>query len=112
MLKEKMNITIEVEVGFVKEENYYIAYCPALELSAYGKNIDEAKLSFKKEVEIFLEETHKRGTLEKYLLKNGWRLQQQPLPVYEPPKPDHDKISGFLKASEGIVRQNIQIPVY
>jgi hypothetical protein len=40
---------------------------------------------FDKEVHIFLAETHKRGTLEKYLLKNGWILQQIPELNYEPP---------------------------
>jgi len=86
ILKEKMNISIEIEVGFVKEEDYYVAYCHALELSAYGKSIAEARASFEKEVKIFLEETHKRGTLEKYLLQNGWRLQQLPSSVYKLPK--------------------------
>ena len=111
ILKEKRSLSIEIEVGFVKEEDYYVAYCPALELSAYGKSIEEAKSSFEKEVAIFLEETHKRGTLEKYLLQNGWRLQQQPSPVYEPPKMDTTKNPLLAKVSESLIRQNIQIPV-
>jgi hypothetical protein len=36
ILQEKMNLTINVEIVIVKEGKYYVAYCPYLELSAYG----------------------------------------------------------------------------
>lgn len=41
-----------------------------------------AKKDFEKVMDIFIEETVKDGNLEKYLLKNGWRLQQD---VYKQP---------------------------
>jgi hypothetical protein len=34
-LKEEMKITIEVDVAIIKEGDYFVAYCPALELSGY-----------------------------------------------------------------------------
>ena len=79
------NVIIDVLVG--KQGDYYVAYCPALELSSYGKTEDEAKGNFDIELDIFLGETEKRGTLEKILLKLGWCLKQSPLPTYLPPKP-------------------------
>jgi hypothetical protein len=108
VLKKNTEITIEVELAIVKEDDYYVAYCPALELSAYGNSIKKAKESFNKEVNIFIEETHKRGTLEKYLLKKGWTLQFK---NYEPPRTNFDTLDSFIKSQAHLVRQDIQIPV-
>jgi hypothetical protein len=33
-----MKTTVNVEVAIVKEEEYYVAYCPALEISSIGNN--------------------------------------------------------------------------
>jgi|WetSurSiteA1Bulk_404760.scaffolds.fasta_scaffold04480_4 predicted RNase H-like HicB family nuclease len=77
------NVVINVLVG--TQGDYYVAYCPALELSSYGKSEDEARKNFETELAVFIEETEKRGTLEKILLKLGWCLRQSPLPTYVPP---------------------------
>jgi predicted RNase H-like HicB family nuclease len=79
-----INVGIEVAVG--KQGDFYVAYCPALELSSYGKDEDEARKNFETEIAIFLEETEERGTLEKILLKLGWCLKGLPEPRYVPPK--------------------------
>jgi predicted RNase H-like HicB family nuclease len=73
---EKYNseIKMTVEIIVVKEDDFFVAYCPALELSGYGDTIEKAKKSFETEIKVFFEETHQRGTLERYLLKNGWSL--------------------------------------
>jgi predicted RNase H-like HicB family nuclease len=89
--KNFINVIVDVLVG--KQEDYYIAYCPALELSSYGKTEDQARKNFEVELEIFLEETEKRGTLEKLLLKLGWCLRQSPSPAYIPPKTPNYSIS-------------------
>jgi predicted RNase H-like HicB family nuclease len=111
ILKENLKFTINIEVVIVKEDDYYIAYSPALELSAYGDSIEKARQSFTEEVGIFIEETRKRGTLEKYLLKNGWRLQLLPKPIYEPPRQNLDQLSGLMKSKGRMIRQDIQFPV-
>jgi predicted RNase H-like HicB family nuclease len=107
--KSKMKTTVNVEVAIVKEEEYYVAYCPALELSAYGDTIKKAGKAFTEVMNIFLKETSKRGTLEKYLLKNGWKLQQQPVINYVPPKRDISLRFGGAKPN--FVHQQIAIPV-
>ena len=78
ILQGKMSLTIDIEIVIVEEDKYFVAYCPALELSSYGDSKEDALKAFHKEVDIFIKETTKRGTLEKYLLKNGWRLQKNP----------------------------------
>jgi hypothetical protein len=85
-IKKTMDsITVGVSVVIVQEEDQYIAFCPALQISSYGDDIKQAKKRFEKELEIFFEETSNRGTLEKYLLKLGWTLTQKPKPKYNPP---------------------------
>jgi len=85
-IKKTMDsITLGINFIIVQEENQFIAYCPALELSSYGDNMEQARKRFEEEIEIFFEETAHRGTLEKYLLKLGWTLTQKPKPKYDPP---------------------------
>lgn len=36
-------ITIKVGVYLFREDNVFIAYCPALDMSGYGENENEAK---------------------------------------------------------------------
>lgn len=78
-------IKLSVAVFLTKEGESYVAYCPALELSSYGDTIDDAKEGFEDALNIFVEETHKKGTLEKMLLHLGWTLRQKPIPIYDPP---------------------------
>jgi hypothetical protein len=111
ILQDNMKLTIEIEVVIVREDDYFVAYSPALELSAYGDTKDNAINSFMEEVDIFLEETRKQGTLEKYLLKNGWRLMQIPKPVYEPPRLNTGELFDVFKSGKEVTRQNVQIHV-
>ncbi|NJK86869.1 MAG: hypothetical protein HC906_13735 [Bacteroidales bacterium] len=59
-------VQVEIYAVIVKEDEYYVAYCPALELSSYAKTSKEARKRFEQEVQIFFEETSQRGTLENY----------------------------------------------
>ncbi|MEX8548002.1 MAG: hypothetical protein V5804_10420 [Mucilaginibacter sp.] len=49
------NSTFEVplEVQLIKDGNYIVSYCPALELSSYGDNEDDAKEGFEEALGIF-----------------------------------------------------------
>jgi hypothetical protein len=112
VVKSKSKLSIEVEIIIHKQDDYYVAYCPALELSAYSSTLEGAKKSFAEELNIFLEETTKRRTLNEYLLQNGWRLQRLPIPNYEPPKADLAKLFKLASAKNSIlIRQQFTIPV-
>lgn len=111
ILSEESKVKLEIEVVFVKEDKYYVAYCPALELSSYGYTIKEAKKNFEKEIGIFIEETKKRCSLEKYLLKRGWVLQQVPEMKYEPPRQVISNYLNIIKSSEHYTKENIAIPI-
>jgi hypothetical protein len=80
------NIELPLDLLFLQEGDYIIAYCPALELSAYGKNEKSAMMAFEDVVSIFIDETTEKGTLEKVLLHLGWRLQLKPVLEFLPPQ--------------------------
>jgi len=103
--RSKSQFKLNVEIIITKEDQYYVVYCPDLELSSYDETIPKAKASFYEEVSIFLEETHKKGTFEQYLLNNGWTLRQRPKYQYEPPKRSAKNYRGIIS------RQTINIPV-
>jgi hypothetical protein len=104
MAKEKLkNDFIEVKLAVIlfQEAGQYVSYCPALELSSYGDDEQEAKEAFEDALNIFIEETTRKGTLERELLKLGWRLQQHPKPSYKPPT-----LSSFRDKDGGLMKRN------
>jgi predicted RNase H-like HicB family nuclease len=111
IIHNKKKLTVEVEIVIVKEDDYFVAYCPTLELSAYGDSEEYAIKSFREEVDIFLEEAQKQGTLEKYLLKNGWRLVQVPQPIYEPPHLNTTELFDVFKSGKSVIRQDLKFSV-
>lgn len=105
--KTRNSVEVSIEILLVQEGEYFVAYCPALELSSYGKTEQKARKAFDEALEIFFEETDRLGTLEKFLLKQGWRLQQVPEPKYIPPK-IKNAFAGTLLRS---FKEPVKIPV-
>lgn len=97
ILKNHNRIKVSIEVVLGQEGEYTVAYCPALDFSSYGKNEVDAKKAFNEALEIFFEETNANGTLEKFLLKQGWQLQQIPEPKYIPPKNNQNYFGGTVR---------------
>lgn len=69
----QLNIKIEV----FKEDDLYVALCPSLNVSSFGKSIDEAKKSLVEAVEIFIEECSEMGTLDGVLEESGFTRKDQ-----------------------------------
>lgn len=76
---------IGVEVMLVKDGEYIVATCPALELSSFGKTVDEAKEAFHEALSLFMEDLVERQTLERALPDLGWTLRKRPTLEYRPP---------------------------
>ena len=66
-------LSVGVDILFLKEGKYVVAYAPALELSSYGRSAQAARRAFGEAVGIFLDATERKGTLERVLLKLGFR---------------------------------------
>lgn len=110
--KGKHGVTIELEVFFSKDEDLIVAYCPALELSSYGKNMIESKKAFNEVVDIFMEDTAQKGTLERVLLKLGWTLSVIPDFNFEPPRLDKKGYERITKDFISMRHTKVSIPAY
>lgn len=110
LLKSDSSIQVQVDVLIFEEHGSYVAYCPALEVSSYGDTKDEAKKAFDGAMNIFIKETTTKGTLEKYLLKLGWQLQQKPKRVYQPPTFSLQESKRFLHKNPTIYNERVAMP--
>jgi hypothetical protein len=109
--KGKIFIKVIVQVALFQEEGIWVAYCPALELSSYGDDPGDAREAFEEAMKIFLDETERKGTMERYLLKLGWQLQQKPKPVYNQPKLSLLDNKRILSKNPEIFTEKVSIPV-
>ncbi len=81
---------VKLSVDFLQEGNAIIAYCPSLDLSAYGASLEEAKKAFEETFALFMDELKASGKLEKVLEECGWKKASQrggqhPRPRWAPP---------------------------
>jgi len=54
-----------------KEGNMYVAYCPELDISSCGEDVQQAKKNLLETISINIEETRKMGTFDKFLEECG-----------------------------------------
>ena len=55
-----------------KEDKYYVAYNPELEVASQGKTSEEAEKMLKEAVSLFIETAKKIGTLNQVLKESGF----------------------------------------
>ena len=67
-----VHFDVLLPVVILREEEYFIAHSPVLDLSTSGKSFEEAKKRFEEVVGIFFEELVNKGTLSKVLGDLGW----------------------------------------
>jgi predicted RNase H-like HicB family nuclease len=66
-------IPIEYDVIVFKEDHTYVAYCPELDISSCGQDVQQAKEMLKTAVRLFVEEAEKMGTLEDILDESRYK---------------------------------------
>lgn len=85
----------EVLVILFLESEQYVAYCPALELSSYGRTQQDAVAAFQTALEIFLEEASLSNTLHKELLQLGWTYDKSAA-ILQPPMLSQQQLMELL----------------
>jgi len=70
-------ITTELSLVSFVEDNVCFVYCPALDLTGYGINEEEAKKSFAQTLKMYFEDTIDKNTLLKDLVRHGWEIKKQ-----------------------------------
>lgn len=101
-------VDVTLDVLLIKEGDYIVSYCPALNLSSFGDTEEDAKTAFDEAMDIFLKELQKRGTLEKVLLNLGWSLKKFPTVSFLPPDAD---FNPYNKPVQNRFSEMVAIPV-
>jgi len=61
--------------GMMKKENgWYVAHCPPLDITTQGRTEDEAKKNLVEASELFVVSCFERGTFEQALRELGWHV--------------------------------------
>lgn len=69
--RKGLNMKFRLTEEIWKEGNMYVAYCPELDISSCGENIQQAKRNLAEAILINVEETKKLGTFEKFIEAAG-----------------------------------------
>ena len=77
-------VPIEYDIIVFKEDQTYVAYCPELDISSCGGDVQQAKEMLKTAVRLFVEEAERMGTLEDILDES--RYKKDPAGRWIPPK--------------------------
>lgn len=104
----RKTVSVSLEVFMIKEGDYMVAVCPALDLTTYGDDEKDARQAFEEALDIFLDDTHSKGTLEKVLLGLGWTLRKVPQVKYDPPK---KSLFTIPNGKPKKIREKVLIPV-
>ena len=67
-----MNIRLFLTSKIWKEDKYYIAYNPELDVASQGRTFEEAQLMLKNAVSLFIETAKDMGTLNSILKEAGF----------------------------------------
>jgi len=79
---KKTRVQFALPVSILRENDSFIAYTPALDLSTVGDTFEEAKERFEEAVQLFFEELIEEGKLDKALSELGWHKKEN---IYSPP---------------------------
>lgn len=74
--KDGKHLRIKIDLIEFVEDGVHFFYSPALDITGYGDNKEEAFTSFEITVEEFLRHTHEKGTLEAELKRLGWKKRR------------------------------------
>lgn len=71
----KRQVDMALEVYLFQENGVDIAYCPALDVSAAGTSIENAKQEFEQTIAEHIEYCIEQGTFATDLINHGWKLK-------------------------------------
>lgn len=72
----KNTVNCKLPVIIFEEDGNFIFYCPALDLSGYGANENEASNSFNDTLSEYFRYTTNKGTLAADLKGHGWTIRK------------------------------------
>lgn len=70
-------LKVALDVFFFEDDGYTIAYCPALDLSAAGLDLENAKAEFAQVFSEYAMDCIEQNTLSSDLIAHGWQLRER-----------------------------------
>jgi hypothetical protein len=92
-------VTLSLTLIIFSEESTCLAYCPALDLSGYGNDEEEARQSFSTTLSEYLRYTMHKKTLSSDLIDHGWKVKKNMQKGATPPT-----IQDLLSTNEDFSR--------
>jgi hypothetical protein len=80
----KNSIIVNLSMIAFEEDNSHIIYCPALDISGYGKTEIEARESFETTINEFFSYTIHKKTFTEVLKELGWSVRKKGKPMIPP----------------------------
>lgn len=77
MAQKILSVEVTLPLLVWKEEDQFVAFTPALDLSSCGESQDTAVRNFSEAVDLFFETAVERNTLQDLLESLGWRLENK-----------------------------------
>ena len=110
------SIDFNLPLIIFEEDGVTICYCPALDLSGYGDNENEALDSYNYVMKEYFDYTSKKRTLQQDLKRLGWNIKNSLRKKMEPPSPTKllERNGNFKRVFDGFnykkLSTNVQIP--
>lgn len=73
----EVSFLIKMPVCTKKDGDFYVSYCPPLDIYSQGHTKEEAFKNIKEAVNLFIVSCFERGTLDKALKECGFRLRKR-----------------------------------
>lgn len=80
------SLQCEVAVMIIFDDDGYVAFCPALQLTTYGDSEADVKDAFIERLGLFIEEMEEKNILHNELSKLGWILEAAVSPHFRQPE--------------------------
>jgi len=71
---KEQSVNVNLGMYLFKEDESYIVYCPALDLSEYGDSEEHAKKSFADVFEMTIKYMLTKNTIKEDLINHGWQI--------------------------------------
>lgn len=99
--KHKDTTCCTLSIVIYKEDNYYVADCPALKLSSHGKTVKKAQENFQEALDSWIEVVTTHNCLDSALAELGWKKSASSclMPAsreIELPKNDHKVSLSYI----------------
>ena len=108
-------INVSLDIFSYKERDIRIMYSPALDLSGYGKNVDEAKRSFEIVLQEYLRYCTENDTLDADLAKHGWKKVAEETDYMSPDLVSmirsNSNLRALLQGNFNKVSRSMSVPV-